>query len=139
MAEQNAQNNQSLALVPINQNNMDNDSTIKTIQNILSPYKGIIKFIISVSMIISGYYSYNVINSYLFHLICIIIILIGSKNFIISFMKWYLSFYIREKTIEILDFLIEEARKPNSTYIPLVKSILRGFRLLTPLENQENE
>ena len=134
MDEQNAQNNQNLALVPMNRNNTD-DGTINKIQKILSTYKGII----NVSLIICGYYSYNAINSFLFHLICIIIIIIGSKNLLIIFLKWYLSFYIREKTIEILDFLIEEARKPNSSYIPQVKSILRAFRLLPPLENQENE
>ena len=136
MAEQNAQNNQSLALVPMNRRNVDD--TINKIQKILSRYKGIITLIINISMIISGYYSYNAINSFLFHLICIIIILIGSKNLLINFMKWYLSFYLREKAIEILDFLIEETRKPNSAYISQVKSILRIFRLLPPLENQEN-
>ena len=138
MTEQNAQNNQHLALVPMNENNTDNED-INRIHKISSPYEKLIKFIINLSMIMTGYYSYNQINSLLFHLISITLFLIGFKNLFIIFMKWYLRFYIREKANEILDFLIIEARKPNSIYIPQVKAILRLLRLLPPLENEENQ
>jgi hypothetical protein len=138
MTEQNAQNNQNLALVPMNENNTDNED-INRIHKISSPYEKLIKFIVNLSMIMTGYYSYNQINSLLFHLISITLFLIGFKNLFIIFMKWYLRFYIREKANEILDFLIIEARKPNSIYIPQVKAILRLLRLLPPLENEENQ
>ena len=138
MTEQNAQNNQNLALVPMNENNTDNED-INRIHKISSPYEKLIKFIVNLSMIMTGYYSYNQINSLLFHLISITLFLIGFKNLFIIFMKWYLRFYIREKANEILDFLIIEARKPNSIYIPQVKATLRLLRLLPPLENEENQ
>ena len=138
MTEQNAQNNQNLALVPMNENNTDNED-INRIHKISSPYEKLIKFIVNLSMIMTGYYSYSQINSLLFHLISITLFLIGFKNLFIIFMKWYLRFYIREKANEILDFLIIEARKPNSIYIPQVKAILRLLRLLPPLENEENQ
>ena len=138
MTEQNAQNNQNLALVPMNENNTNNED-INRIHKISSPYEKLIKFIVNLSMIMTGYYSYNQINSLLFHLISITLFLIGFKNLFIIFMKWYLRFYIREKANEILDFLIIEARKPNSIYIPQVKAILRLLRLLPPLENEENQ
>ena len=138
MTEQNAQNNQNLALVPMNENNTNNED-INRIHKISSPYEKLIKFIVNLSMIMTGYYSYSQINSLLFHLISITLFLIGFKNLFIIFMKWYLRFYIREKANEILDFLIIEARKPNSIYIPQVKAILRLLRLLPPLENEENQ
>ena len=49
---------------------------------------------------------------------------------LVKLLKWYLNFYIHEKANEILDYLIIEARKPNSAITPNVKSILRQLRFL---------